>query len=92
MAKGKTGSRITRRGLIKGAALAGAAAATPLPMAAQAPATGPARTTSPPKPDDVYTVDGSPITQTTSGSDFMSQYWRGFMELAAALRDAGHAQ
>ena len=72
MAKGKTGSRITRRGLIKGAALAGAAAATaPIPLAAQAPTAGPARTTSPPKPDDVYTVDGSPITQTTSGSDFM---------------------
>ena len=85
MAKGKTGSRITRRGLIKGAALAGAAVATPLPLAAQTPAAGPARTTSPPKPDDVYTVDGSPITQTTSGSDFMLDVLKsiGFEYLAA---------
>src|SRR5215471_2135200 len=71
MAKSKTGSPITRRGLIKGAALAGAAAATPLPLAAQTQTAAPARTTSAPRPDEVYTVDGSPITQSTSGSDFM---------------------
>src|SRR5262245_17412245 len=72
MARYKTASSSSRRGLVKGAALAGAAAATPLPLAAQTPAApGPARTTSPPRPDDEYKVDGSPITQSTSGSDFI---------------------
>ena len=54
MAKAKSQSHLTRRGLIRGAALAGAAAATgPLPVAAQPqPAAGPARTTSPPRPDE----------------------------------------
>jgi acetolactate synthase I/II/III large subunit len=86
MARGRSPSQVTRRGLIKGAALAGAAAATPLTLPAQAqPAVGPARTTSPPRPDEVYKVNGSPITQTTSGSDFMLDVFKslGFEYLAA---------
>src|SRR5437868_15151218 len=87
MSKAKASSKVTRRNLLKGAVLAGAAAATPLPMgsAAEAPAPGPARTTSPPKPDDTYTVDGSPIVQTSSGSDFMLDVLKsmGFEYLAA---------
>jgi acetolactate synthase I/II/III large subunit len=86
MAKAKSQSQLTRRGLIRGAALAGAAAATaPLPAAAQAQPAGPARTTSPPRPDETYTVNGSPITQTTSGSDFMLDVFKslGFEYLAA---------
>jgi thiamine pyrophosphate-dependent acetolactate synthase large subunit-like protein len=63
---------VSRRNLLQGAAFAGAAAATaPLPVAAQA-AQGPARVISPPDPEiENYRVDGSPIVQTTSGSDFM---------------------
>jgi len=60
---------VSRRNLLKGAALAGAAAATPLPLAAQPK---PSRSVSPPDPEiDNYRVDGSPIVQTTAGSDFM---------------------
>src|SRR3954462_3688659 len=72
MPKRKDDLQVTRRNLLKGAAIAGAAAAAaPLPVAAQTPA-GPARTTSPPEPDiEAYRVDGSPIVQTTSGSDYM---------------------
>src|SRR5262249_36275552 len=86
MAKAKSHSQLTRRGLIRGAALAGAAAATaPLPVKAQAQPAGPARTQSPPRPDENYTVNGSPITQTTSGSDFMLDVFKslGFEYLAA---------
>ena len=63
---------VSRRNLLRGAALAGAAAATaPLPVGAQVPQ-GPARVVSPPDPEvENYRVDGSPIVQTTSGSDFM---------------------
>jgi len=67
---------VSRRNLLKGAALAGAAAAAaPLPLAAQTPQ-APARIVSPPDPEpypeiENYRVDGSPIVQTTSGSDFM---------------------
>jgi thiamine pyrophosphate-dependent acetolactate synthase large subunit-like protein len=65
---------LSRRGLLKGAALAGAAVATPLGVHAQIAPAGPARTTPPPNPEIdtlAYRVDGSPIVQTTSGSDFM---------------------
>jgi thiamine pyrophosphate-dependent acetolactate synthase large subunit-like protein len=72
MSKRKDQPAVTRRNLLKGAALAGAAAAAaPLPVRAQAPG-GPARTVSPPDPEiENYRVDGSPIVQTSSGSDFM---------------------
>jgi acetolactate synthase I/II/III large subunit len=67
----RKGSAISRRNLLKSAALTGAAAATaPLPLAAQPQA--PVRSVSPPDPEvENYRVDGSPIVQTTSGSDFM---------------------
>ncbi len=71
MSKRKTES-VTRRSLLKGAALAGAAAAAlPLPLAAQTQ--GPRGTSvSPPDPEiENYRVDGSPIVQTSAGSDFM---------------------
>jgi acetolactate synthase-1/2/3 large subunit len=86
MSKRKTLPNVTRRNLLKGAAVAGVAAATaPLPAAAQTPA-GPARTTSPPEPDvENYRVDGSPIVQTSSGSDYMLDVLKsmGFDYLAA---------
>ncbi|HEY4266274.1 MAG TPA: thiamine pyrophosphate-binding protein [Micropepsaceae bacterium] len=71
MSKRKVPSSVTRRSLLKGAALTGAAAATaPLPLRAQTAA--PTRSVSPPDPEvENYRVDGSPIVQTTSGSDFM---------------------
>jgi thiamine pyrophosphate-dependent acetolactate synthase large subunit-like protein len=73
MSKRKLQPEVTRRNLLKGAALAGAAAAaSPLPLAAQTPQSGPARIVSPPDPEvENYRVDGSPIVQTTAGSDFM---------------------
>jgi acetolactate synthase-1/2/3 large subunit len=78
--------QVTRRNLLKGAAIAGAAAATaPLPLRAQT-TPGPARTTSPPDIDvETYRVDGSPIVQTTSGSDYMLDVLKsmGFDYLAA---------
>ncbi|HXI99582.1 MAG TPA: thiamine pyrophosphate-dependent enzyme, partial [Micropepsaceae bacterium] len=69
----RKGPSVTRRSLLKGAAVAGAAAATaPLPLRAQTAATGATRRVSPPDPEiENYRVDGSPIVQTTSGSDFM---------------------
>lgn len=72
MSKRKAQTSVTRRNLLKGAALAGAAAATaPLPLAAQTPAPG-QRAVSPPDRDiENFRVEGSPIVQTTSGSDFM---------------------
>jgi thiamine pyrophosphate-dependent acetolactate synthase large subunit-like protein len=72
MSKKKPPSSVTRRGLLKGAALAGvAAAAKPLAAQAQTQA-APARSVSPPDPEILnFRVDGSPIVQTTSGSDFM---------------------
>ena len=86
MSKRKGEPQVTRRNLLKGAAIAGAAAATaPLPLRAQTNA-GPARTTSPPEPDvENYRVDGSPIVQTTSGSDYMLDVLKsmGFDYLAA---------
>jgi acetolactate synthase-1/2/3 large subunit len=72
MSKRKLSVAVSRRNLLKGAGLAGIAAATaPLPVTAQTPQ-GPARLISPPDPEtETYRVDGSPIVQTTSGSDFM---------------------
>ena len=71
MARRTNDSTVTRRNLLKGAAIAGAAAAAPLPLAAQTPA-APQRAISPPDPEiENYRVDGSPIVQTSSGSDFM---------------------
>jgi acetolactate synthase-1/2/3 large subunit len=66
-------SSVTRRNLLKGAAIAGAAAAAaPLPVHAQNADAAPARSISPPDPEiENYRVDGSPIVQKTSGSDFM---------------------
>jgi acetolactate synthase-1/2/3 large subunit len=70
MSKRKAEPALSRRNLLKGAGLAGIAAATPLPLAAQPQA--PTRSVSPPDPEiENYRVDGSPIVQTTSGSDFM---------------------
>jgi acetolactate synthase-1/2/3 large subunit len=68
---------LSRRNLLKGAGLAGiAAASTPLPSLAQTPQ-GPARVVSPPDPEiENYRVDGSPIVQTTSGSDFMLDVYK----------------
>ena len=87
MSTRKVRSSVTRRNLLKGAALAGAAAAAkPLTAEAQAAPTGPARTTPPPNPEiDTYTVNGSPIVQTSSGSDFMLDVLKslGFDYLAA---------
>src|SRR5712671_7037076 len=75
MSKRKAQSEgLSRRGLLKGAALAGAAVAAPLAAQAQIVPAGPARTTPPPNPEIdtlAYRIDGSPIVQTTSGSDFM---------------------
>ena len=73
MSKRQAQSTVTRRNLLKGAAIAGAAAVTaPLPVAAQTPPSGPARYVSPPDPElDNFRVNGSPIVQTSSGSDFM---------------------
>jgi thiamine pyrophosphate-dependent acetolactate synthase large subunit-like protein len=60
---------VSRRNLLKGAALA--AATAPLPLRAQTPA-APARSVPPPDPEILnYRVDGSPIVQTSAGSDFM---------------------
>jgi acetolactate synthase-1/2/3 large subunit len=75
MSKRKNGSTVTRRKLLKGAALVSAAAvAKPLAAQAQGAPAGPARVTPPPNPEIdtlAYRVDGSPIVQTSSGSDFM---------------------
>ena len=72
MSRGRAQSSVTRRGLLKGAALAGVAAASkPLATQAQTQA-APVRSVSPPDPEILnFRVDGSPIVQTTSGSDFM---------------------
>jgi thiamine pyrophosphate-dependent acetolactate synthase large subunit-like protein len=88
MSQRKARSAVTRRNLLKGAAMTGAAAVSaPLAAQAQAPApAAPARSVSPPNPAlENYTVDGSPITQTSSGSDFMLDVLRsmGFEYLAA---------
>jgi len=85
MSKRKNVPMVTRRGLLKGVGMAGAAVATaPLPASAQT--RGSARTTSPPETDiENYRVDGSPIVQTSSGSDYMLDVLKsmGFDYLAA---------
>jgi acetolactate synthase I/II/III large subunit len=70
MAKRNPRATVTRRNLLKGAAIVGAAAA-PIPVRAEVqPAQG--SRVSPPDPEvENYRVDGSPIVQTSSGSDFM---------------------